>query len=524
MSDGYGGELENEQGGGGGLIAYLPSIIWQRRWWIILPLIAGTAVGAAAAFLLPASYRSSALMLVESPQLSADLVGGDQGAQQGSPIDRRIAKIRQQILSRPDLIELIEGNNLYPDERQRQPLSAVLDKMRASTSIAPVSADIGGGGPGSNTIAFSLSFEYPEAQKAQLVAQDFVERLVKLDATQTAEQATGTVEFLEEQANNLTGQINAIERQIESIKLANGMTLSNSSGMLLMTGGGNYQAQIASLQRENSQLQQQLQLQATATDRDQGVIAAEAALASARAVYSDSHPDVLSAQKRLDLAKKFAQQNKTRFDTNPMIRSQIASNNAAIANLEAASNRETARASAVAAAQARGPAVQEQISQLEAKADGLRTNFQKIQSNLLAARGSARISEQQRGERLTVIDPPVAPDRPSSPNRPMLLASGIAGGGGFGVAMVLLLELIARPIRGVAPLQALTGEPPLVIVPKLSKTGKRASGGRGRLFGRKSSDEAIEEELDEPAERSPRRRRFRLPFGRRRDASAATLG
>lgn len=487
MNDPYGGNVEDEGGGGGaGFLAYLPSIAWQRRWWIIAPLLAGTALGAAAAILLPASYRSTATMLVESPQLSSDLVGATRGGgQQDNVIDRRIAKIRQQILSRPDLIELIEGNNLYPEERQQKPLSAVLDTMRGSTSISPVSADIGG--PGSNTIAFSLSFEYPEAQKAQLVAQDFVERLVKLDATQTAEQATGTVEFLEEQANNLTGQINAIERQVESIKLANGMALS-SGGMLMIPGGGggNYEQQIATLRRENSQLQEQLKQQATAVDRDPNVVAAEAQLASARAVYSDTHPDVLSAEKRLEVAKSFAGQNQSRFSVAPMIRNQIASNNAAIANLQSAQNTDQARTSAIASAQARGPAVQEEIAQLQARADGLRSNFQTIQTNLIAARGSARITEQQRGERLTVIDPPVAPDRPNAPNRPVLLAGGVAAGGGLGVAIVLLLELLARPIRGVGPLQALTGEPPLVIVPKLSNTGRNGSDrdpgeGRGRF-------------------------------------------
>ncbi len=491
MSDGYAQDMDNE-GEGGGLIAYLPSILWQRRWWVIAPLIAGTALGGAAAFLLPASYRSSATMLVESPQLPAELMG----QQKDSMIDRRIAKIRQQILSRPDLIELIESNNLYPEERQKRPLSEVLDKMRGATSISPVSADIGGGA-GSNTIAFSLTFDYPESQKAQVVAQDFVERLVKLDATQTAEQATGTVEFLQEQANSLTGQINAIERQIESIKLANGMALSSGSIIAMPGGGGNYQAQIATLRRENGQLQQALNQQATATDRDPAVIGAEAALAGARAVYSDNHPDVRAAEMRLVEARKFAAQNQTRFNAGSTIRSQMASNAAAIANLEAAQNNEQARTNAMASAQARGPAVQEQIAQLQAKADGLRINFQTIQTNLIDAKGTARISEQQRGERLTVIDPPIAPDKPNSPNRPLLLAGGVIAGGGLGLALILLLELIARPIRGVGPLQALTGEPPLVIVPKLTSTKSRQKAPKTARkwfrwpFGRKTASDPM---------------------------------
>jgi uncharacterized protein involved in exopolysaccharide biosynthesis len=470
MNEGYAQDMDNEQGGG--IIPYLPAILWQRRWWIIAPAVAGTVAGIAAAALTPASYQSSATLLVESPQIPTNVAG------QVAPtnvIDRRIASVRQQILSRPDLIELIEGNNLYAEERQRGKLAEVLDTMRGSTSITPVSADIGGSG--SNTIAFSLSFRYPDPVKAQIVAQDFVERLVKLDASQTAEQVTGTVEFLQQRANDLSGQVSAIERQIESIKLANGMALSTGSSMMIQSGSGGYEAQIAQLRRDNAQLTAQLRQQSGAADRDPVVAAAETALASARAIYSDNHPDVRAAEQRLAEAKRLGAQNVSRADVGSAIRNQIAANNASIANLQSAMNTEESRTAALAQAQARAPAVLEQIAQLQARADGLRSNYQAAQTDLLNARGSAQISEQRRGERLTVIDPPVVADKPTSPNRPVLVLGGLVAGAGLGVAIAFLLELIARPIRGVGALQSVIGEPPLVIVPKLG----RKKGWRERL-------------------------------------------
>ncbi len=462
MNEGYAQDMDNEQGGG--IIPYLPAIVWQRRWWIIGPAVAGTVIGVAAAALTPASYQSSATLLVESPQIPTT-VGGQMAST--NLIDRRIASVRQQILSRPDLIELIEGNNLYAEERQRGKLSEVLDTMRGSTSITPVSADIGG--PGSNTIAFSLSFSYPDPQKAQIVAQDFVERLVKLDASQTTEQVTGTVEFLQQRANDLSGQVSAIERQIESIKLANGMALSTGSSMTIQSGSGGYETQIASLQRDNAQLAAQLRQQSGAVDRDPVVAAAETQLASARAIYSDNHPDVRAAEQRLAEAKRLGAQNVSRADVGGAIRNQIAANNASIANLRSAMGTEQSRTAALAQAQARAPAVLEQISQLQARADGLRSNYQAAQTDLMNARGSAQISEQRRGERLTVIDPPVVADKPTSPNRPVLVLGGLIAGGGLGLVIAFLLELIARPIRGVGALQNVIGEPPLVIVPKLSR-------------------------------------------------------
>jgi len=467
MNEAYGGDVDNDSGDG--LLAYLPSIVWQRRWWIATPLVAGSLAGVAAAFLLPPTYRSSATMLVESPQLPTELVGN--GTAGATVIDKRIAKVRQQVLSRPDLIELIENNNLYSEDRQKKPLSDIIDEMRKATSINPVSADIGNGS-GSNTIAFSLTFDYPDPQKAQIVAQDFVERLVRLDATQTAQQAAGTVEFLQEQATSLATQIAGLEGQIEKIKAANGAALS-SSGMLMLGGsGGGYQSQIADLQRSNAQLEATAKQQKSAVDRDPAVAAAEAQLAGARAIYSDNHPDVKIAEQRLAEAKRFAAKNVARDDLPGSIREQIASNNASIASLRAVQNNESSRTASVIAAQSRAPAVSEQVAQLQARADGLRSNYQQIQTNLINARGTAKLSEQQKGERLSVIDPPVAADRPSWPNRPLLIAGGIVAGGLVGLALAFLLEMIMRPIRGVASLQQIIGEPPLVIVPKLSAKKK----------------------------------------------------
>ena len=171
-------------------------------------------------------------------ELPAQLVGEKAFS---SVIDKRIAKIRQQVLSRPDLVELIENNNLYGDERQKKPLSTLIQRMRDATTISAVSADIGAGGGdgGSNTIAFSLTFQYPDPQRAQIVAQDFVERLIKLDAGQSSQQAASAVQYLQDQADGLSTQISAIESQISGLKAANGSALS-SAGMMMMPGGGGW--------------------------------------------------------------------------------------------------------------------------------------------------------------------------------------------------------------------------------------------------------------------------------------------
>jgi LPS O-antigen subunit length determinant protein (WzzB/FepE family) len=60
MSEAYGADGDEAGGSGGGIIAYLPSILWQRRWWIIVPLVLCTIAGMVAAFVMPSTYRSKA--------------------------------------------------------------------------------------------------------------------------------------------------------------------------------------------------------------------------------------------------------------------------------------------------------------------------------------------------------------------------------------------------------------------------------------------------------------------------------
>ena len=93
-------DRDDGAGGGEGFLSQLPVILWQRRWWIGIPLVAGALAAVAAIFLLPTTYRSTAVLLVQSPQLSGDVIGG----LPDNSIDRRIARIREQVTSRPDLL------------------------------------------------------------------------------------------------------------------------------------------------------------------------------------------------------------------------------------------------------------------------------------------------------------------------------------------------------------------------------------------------------------------------------------
>ncbi len=435
--------MEAGRAGGGGFLSSVPTILRQRKWIILAVTAVAVVAAAAASFLIPARYQSKAVLLVESSQLQTD----GNGRISIEAIDERIAKVRQQVLSRPDLIAIIQELQLYPEQRSKVSLSEIVEGMREAITIEPVSAKIQVGSGGRNqTIAFQMAFDYSTAATAQAVAQKLVERILEVDANRTAEQASDTVRFLTGQANDIRQQMTVIEQNLTAINARNGRVLS-SAGMSVMGGTGSLDAQIAMLERENSQLRAQREAVKASAPRDPMVMQAEAQLAALRAVYTEKHPDIAIAKQRLAEAKVLAERNieNLPFDT---LASQIETNNGQLSILRAARARESAQASAVMNAQVRAPLVQQQVAQLQAQLQGLNAQYQDASGKLVAAQTALKIENEQRGDRLAVVDPPVIDDEPVWPNRWLIMGGGAGAGLLLGLLLAFLPEFIFRPIRG----------------------------------------------------------------------------
>ena len=115
------------------MVNHLPVILWQRRYYVLACFLALLLVGDGCGIRScrgPIGRRAT--LLVQSQDLPTTLVE----APTTGAIEQRIARIREQVLSRGDLIQLIEQNDLYPDERRSKPLSKVIEKMRHATSVS----------------------------------------------------------------------------------------------------------------------------------------------------------------------------------------------------------------------------------------------------------------------------------------------------------------------------------------------------------------------------------------------------
>jgi len=485
-----------EETSGASFLPHLPTILWQRKWMLIIPALLALIAAVALAFLLPVQYQSRAMLLVEAALLPEDIVGDLSGS---GVVDQRMARIRQQVLSRPQLIELIQRNALYQTELRTQSLSEVIATMRGAISIEPVTADIQASGGGRrSTIAFSMAFDYSDPVKAQAVAQALTEQVLQLDATTSAAQAVNTVQFLTDQEAELQTQIAQLDGQIATIKRENGLTLASSGIAAAGTTTLGIDSRIAALEASNAQLRSQRELTQSAAERDPIISEAENALAGAQARYSEQHPDVVLAKQRLAEARELAKTNQSRIPTSTLD-SEIASNNREIARLESVRATEAGRSAAILSAQVRAPLVEQELAQLQERLDGLNVQYQRVSNNLMNARAGKRAEDEQQGERLSVIDPPVVPDEPVSPNRPRIILLVTAAGIGLGLGLILLLEILTKPIRGTDAVLQATGAVPLVVIPTIvSKSELRRRGLKSLWpFGRRKGKDDDDDDDDD---------------------------
>jgi capsular polysaccharide biosynthesis protein len=85
---------------------------------------------------------------------------------------------------------------------------------------------------------------------------------------------------------------------------------------------------------------------------------------------------------------------------------------------------------------------------------------------------SANLERRQIGEQFKILDAARMPERPSSPNRPMLLAIGLLAGLGVGIALAALIEYLDKRLKSEADVKAALNLMVLATIPVLDDRAK----------------------------------------------------
>ncbi|MFO1466809.1 MAG: hypothetical protein U1F35_10290 [Steroidobacteraceae bacterium] len=92
------------------------------------------------------------------------------------------------------------------------------------------------------------------------------------------------------------------------------------------------------------------------------------------------------------------------------------------------------------------------------------------------------LETERKGERFTLIEPPMQPEIPVSPNRKLIVLIGAVLAIGVSIGLLFLLEATDTRIRDRDHVVQLLGVPPLAIVPYMHVREERNSQRRRRLL------------------------------------------
>lgn len=128
------------------------------------------------------------------------------------------------------------------------------------------------------------------------------------------------------------------------------------------------------------------------------------------------------------------------------------------------------------------PQVEQQYRELSRDYENSRVKYQEIRSKQAEAKTAQNLEADRKGERFTLIEPPLPPEEPVSPNRKLIFIAGFLLSAGLAAGVLWLLETLDSSVRGRVDLLTLTGVPPLALVPYIgTEAERRASRRRMRL-------------------------------------------
>lgn len=385
-------------------------IVRKRILYLIAPFVLVLGVGAAAAWFWPATYLSEGKILVESQQIPTDLVKPTVTAS----AKERLEVIQQRVMTRSNLLAILDKYTLYPSERDRLSRTELLDLMKQNTVITPV--DIQRRGQ-SDTIAMTVGFMDRSPDVATKVANDLITLFLNEDARTRTNRASETARFLGREVERLRGELTAIDKRIADANL----TLARAK--IEHPAGSSIDSTAAQLS------------------------ALRAQLAEKSAVFSSSHPEI----KRL--------------------KAQIVALEKTTHGAAAATNSGEAGGAAPTAV----PTVTiEFLDAVQKQRDFVQKSLDDATQKFAAAQMGEKLERDQYSERLEVLEQAIPPQKPVKPNRGKILGLSLIGAVMAAFAGVFTIETFDRTIRGSRDLLGVADGQLLVTVPYIWTKAEKA--------------------------------------------------
>jgi len=480
----------------------------RHRTWILGPAFLGLVLGVVTAYLWEDSYIARGKIRITPPQVPARLVPGNVGEE----LTARINAIAQEIITRSSLQNLIQTYNLYPDDRKRLPMEDVIDTMRKAIGIDNIESYSRSGAPRFHV--FTVSFVYSDRRLAQKICAELIDRFTKQSIESRLNSSRQTTLFLSDQYESAKRELDDLDARIAVFRSRYFGELPEQEQMVvsrLSTMEASLQAttgQLSRAQQDRLQLETQLRelreraavlsqpppaesVEAAArsnpkiAEMQREIERARNSLRILRESYTESHPDVrrLTAfieGREAQLKDLLEEEKKTIASAAPAGTSPRALPAAAVEKLQEVSG---AIARVQTALQAKDMEIDDYNRQINDLKNRIRATQAKLESGAsvsqeylqlvrereLAARRyedlgrklqdsnmATDLVSRGQSETMEVLESPVIPEEPIAPNRPLIIAVGLALGAAVGIALASFREIKDASLKNLKDVRAYT--------------------------------------------------------------------
>lgn len=454
-------------------------VVKRRKRALFVPVFLTGLAACVIAFTLPPVYKSTSTILIEDQEVPEDYVTSSVSTY----AEKRIQNIKQRITSTAQLIEIIETVGLYQEMKQKRTTGDIVKRMRGDISVEPISAEVVDRRTGRSktaTIAFSISYEgkdRPEAihEVATILTTLFLKENVKVRERQARE----TSSFLEDEKNRLKAYLVRTDSKIASFKEKHLNELPEVLQVNVQVLG-DIERNIEKLNEEFRRLRERegyLEVNiagltsAEESDNQKRLNELKHQLAQLKTTYSDLYPDVIKVRNELAKLKKRiegAEHSGRVLHNNSSyvvlasqlssIRNDIKSVKIQIGDLETQKKEYQRRIQAT-------PRVEEEYLTLVSERRSVQKKYDDLTMKAMEAKVAQGLEKEQKGEKFTLIEPALLPEKPYRPNRLAVILIGLVLGIGTGIGMGALMEMTDHSVRTAEDLARISGFPVLSEIP-----------------------------------------------------------
>lgn len=248
---------------------------------------------------------------------------------------------------------------------------------------------------------------------------------------------------------------------------------------------------VARLKREIEGLEREVGTVDTGNDLARQLQDVQGKLAHAREKYAADHPDVQQLERlvtaietEMRSAPLTSAALKETADNPAYI--QVSSQREASINERASLEKKATtlrtRINHLEGSAAQAPGIEREYNGLARDMESAQLKYREVRQKQMEATLAQNLEVERKGERFTLIEPPLPAQEPVKPKRSAVLALGVIFSLATALGLILLLEAMDTSIRGRRDVEALISVPPLAVLPWIETSADRNARARIRKW------------------------------------------